>query len=172
MFCCLTTCKTHKYTQYINISLPTRIKNRFLWCIKHLATTCIPLVGMRHCWMCKQVTSTHCEGCNNTPPLFLASHLPTVNLWPLCNPFTPLCGDTAEPPILPSCPARLLLSLLCPPACSYDNAVIMLHFTASFFLCLLAPLVFYSVLQLHLQVQIYISSFAVCLYNSRGTFLR
>ena len=98
--------------------------------------------GDAHCWVCKQVTYTHWEGWINTPPppppplppppppLFsLHPRLLPSNLWPLRNPSSPLCGDTAEPSILS--PPILLASLLRPSTCLFANAVIMLRFTSS-----------------------------------------
>lgn len=99
-----------------------------------------PLAGLTHTVEC--VNRWHPLTVKAGSTLLLPSFsvlpcLPPVNLRPLCNPFTPLCGDTAEPSILSSYPARFPPFPL--PASSYANTVIMLHFTESFFLCLLAP---------------------------------
>lgn len=80
-----------------------------------------------HCWVCKQVTSTHCEGWINTPspPLFsLHPHLLPFNLRPQRNPSA---SPHPRPPAgwwhcwtlhpLSSYPACLPPSLLCPSTC-------------------------------------------------------
>lgn len=101
-----------------------------------------------HCWVCKQVTSTHCEGWINTPP-------PSPHFYPLPPPnqpptparplhLSPLCGDyrtvwkEEEPSILfPSQSSPLAFTRTPPSACTYANAVITLHFTAVVFPSLL-----------------------------------
>lgn len=97
-----------------------------------------------HCWVCKQVTSTHCEGWINTPPpspLFYPLPPPNQPLTP-ARPFhlSPLCGDyrtvwkEEEPSILfPSQSSPLAFTRTPPSACTYANAVITLHFTAVVF---------------------------------------